>query len=73
MPAYIREVFSDRLMPVVYGAILTAWSAGGVLGPQIVGFMKDNFAQNAANYAFSIGTILLAIGFVLTLFLSNKR
>ena len=72
MPAYIREVFSDRLMPVVYGAILTAWSAGGVLGPQIVGFMKDNFAQNAANYAFSIGTILLAIGFLLTLLLNNS-
>jgi len=73
MPAYIRDVFSERLMPVVYGTILTAWSAGGVLGPQIVGYMKDNFPQNAANYAFSVGSLLLATGFVLTLFLNNRR
>jgi len=72
IPSYVREVFSEKLMPVVYGAILTAWSAGGVLGPQIVGFMKDRFPQNAANYAFSIGLVLLAAGFVLTLFLNNK-
>ncbi|PKO99654.1 MAG: MFS transporter [Bacteroidetes bacterium HGW-Bacteroidetes-8] len=72
IPAYIREVFSERLMPVVYGTILTAWSAGGVVGPQIVGFMKDNFPQNAANYAFSVGSLLLATGFVLTLFLNNN-
>lgn len=72
IPAYIREIFSERLMPVVYGTILTAWSAGGVAGPQIVGFMKDNFPQNAAEYAFSIGSLLLAMGFVLTLFLNNS-
>ncbi len=72
IPAYKREVFSERLMPVVYGTILTAWSTGGVVGPQIVGFMKDNFPQNAANYAFSIGSLLLAVGFVLTLFINNS-
>jgi OFA family oxalate/formate antiporter-like MFS transporter len=72
IPSFVREVFSEKLMPVVYGAILTAWSAGGVLGPQIVGFMKDQFPQTAATYAFSIGLVLLAAGFVLTLFLNNK-
>lgn len=72
IPSFVREVFSEKLMPVVYGAILTAFSAGGVLGPQIVGFMKDQFPQNAATYAFSIGLLLLAAGFVLTLFLNNE-
>ena len=28
-------------MAVVYGTILTAWSAGGIVGPQMVALMKD--------------------------------
>ncbi len=72
IPAFVREVFPGRLMSVVYGALLTAWSAGGVLGPQIVGFMKDNYPENASTYAFIAGTILLTIGFIITLLLNNK-
>ncbi|MHC1780441.1 MAG: OFA family MFS transporter [Bacteroidales bacterium] len=72
IPAFVREVFPGRLMSVVYGALLTAWSAGGVLGPQIVGFMKDNYPENASNYAFIAGTLLLASGFIITLLLNNK-
>ena len=72
IPAFVREVFPGRLMSVVYGALLTAWSAGGVLGPQIVGFMKDNYPENASTYAFVAGTILLTIGFIITLLLNNK-
>jgi len=72
IPSYVKEVFSEKLMPVVYGAILTAWSAGGVLGPQVVGFMKDQYPGNASTYAFIIGSVLLSIGFVLALILNNK-
>lgn len=72
IPAFVREVFPGRLMSVIYGALLTAWSAGGVLGPQIVGFMKDNYPENASTYAFVAGTILLTIGFIITLLLNNK-
>lgn len=72
IPAFVREVFPGRLMSVVYGALLTAWSAGGVLGPQIVGFMKDNYPENASTYAFIAGTVLLTIGFIITLLLNNK-
>ena len=72
MPAYVREVFPGKLMSVVYGAMLTAWSAGGVLGPQIVGFMKDNYPSSASKYAFIAATLLLVSGFIMTLLLNNK-
>ncbi len=72
MPSFVKQVFPEKLMPVVYGTILTAWSAGGVLGPQIVGFMKDRYSDNASTYAFVAGIILLFIGFIITLFLTNK-
>jgi OFA family oxalate/formate antiporter-like MFS transporter len=72
IPSFVKEVFGEKLISVVYGTILTAWSAGGVLGPQIVGFMKDQYPGNASTYSFIIGSVLLSIGFVLTLILNNK-
>jgi len=72
IPAFVREVFPEILMPVVYGTLLTAWSAGGVLGPQIVGFMKDKYPGNASTYSFIISSILLLTGFVLALMLNNR-
>jgi MFS transporter, OFA family, oxalate/formate antiporter len=72
MPSFVRDVFTARLMPVVYGTILIAWSAAGVVGPQIVAVMKDRFPDNASNYSFTIGAALLALGFILSLFINNK-
>ncbi len=72
IPSFVKEVFGEKLVSVVYGTILTAWSAGGVLGPQIVGFMKDQYPGNASTYAFVAGSVLLASGFVITLILNNK-
>lgn len=73
MPSFVGDVFTPRLMPVVYGTILTAWSAGGVVGPQIVALMKDNFpGTQAAKYSFIAGAVLLAIGFIFSLLVNNK-
>ncbi len=73
MPSFVHDVFGHRLMPVVYGVILTAWSMGGIFGPQIAAFIKDNYAAKAPVYTFSYGAILLILGFIISLFLSNKR
>ncbi len=72
MPSFVGDVFTPRLMPVVYGTILTAWSAGGVVGPQIVAYMKDNFAADASTYSFIAGAILLTVGLIFTFFVNNK-
>ncbi|SLM11169.1 membrane hypothetical protein [uncultured spirochete] len=47
MPSYIAIVFGPRMMAVVYGAMLTAWSAGGIVGSQIVAFIKDRWPGGA--------------------------
>lgn len=73
IPAFVRELFSDKLMAVVYGAILTAWSAGGVIGPQIVALMKDNYPNEATTYSFTVGALLLTIGLILTFFIKSNR
>ena len=74
MPSFILDVYGPKMMPVVYGTILTAWSAGGVVGPQVVAFFKDLYPKDtalAAHYSFVAGTVFLAVGLVLALLISN--
>ncbi len=72
MPSFIGDVFGSRLMATVYGAVLTAWSAGGIVGPQLVALLKDAVPDRAQSLSFAIGAGLLAVGFILSLALSNR-
>jgi len=73
MPSYVLNIFGPKLMPVVYGTILTAWSAAGLVGPQIVAVIKDKSPAQAAGYTFVIGAVLLSIGFLVTFLLNDTR
>ena len=68
MPSFVLNTFGPRLMPVLYGSTLTAWSAGGIVGPQVVAWLNDRHGPHASTSVFALGAILLAIGFVLSLF-----
>lgn len=69
MPAFVLNTFGDRLMPALYGCVLTAWSAAGIVGPQAVARIKDRCGSDAPLYAFCLGAALLAVGFSLSLLL----
>jgi OFA family oxalate/formate antiporter-like MFS transporter len=73
MPSFVLDVFGQKLMPVVYGTILTAWGCGGIVGPQIVAFLKDNYEIQAAQYTFMSAAILLFVGLFITLVLNNEK
>ena len=65
-------MFGDSMMASIYGALLTAWGAGGIVGPQIVAFMKDNYAADAGLYAFIAGGIILITGLALSFAYKQK-
>lgn len=73
IPSLINDSYGAQLMPVLYGAALTAWGVGGIIGPQIVAFMKDNYPTNAGLYAFVMGSAILMLGLVLSLFYKGKK
>ena len=73
MPSFVLEVYGPRLMPVIYGVILTAWGLAGVSGPQIVAVLKDRLPKDAAHYSFAIGAGMLLFGLLLTLFLNDRK
>ena len=72
MPSFVGNVFTAKLMPVVYGTILTAWSMAGIVGPQIAAYLKDNFGKDAATYTFATGAALLILGVIIAFTLNNK-
>ncbi|MDD2563690.1 MAG: OFA family MFS transporter [Salinivirgaceae bacterium] len=75
MPSYVLDVFHSKLMPVIYGVILTAWSIGGIVGPQVAAFIRDFYANTPEMIGprtYMAGTILLSVGFLVTLTLTNK-
>ncbi len=72
MPSFVLDAYGPKRMPVMYGTILTAWSAGGFVGPLIIGFLKDHFASQASYFAFLLAAGVLIIGLVLSTALSNE-
>jgi OFA family oxalate/formate antiporter-like MFS transporter len=73
MPSFVLDVFGSRMMAIVYGVILTAWSAAGIAGPQIFAWVKDALGPQAPLYSFIIGASFLGVGAMLSLLLSNHR
>jgi OFA family oxalate/formate antiporter-like MFS transporter len=60
MPAFAADSFGPGYIGKVYGFMLTAWSAAGIVGPLV-------FAQMKRDGALFVAAALLCIGFVVTL------
>lgn len=71
MPSFVADVFGARRMPVMYGAMLTAMAAAGVVGPLMAASLKDNYPDRAVIYCFLMGVGLLGVGFVVSFLVSN--
>lgn len=73
MPSFISTVFGSRMMPIVYGTVLTAWSMAGIFGPQIVAYITDHTPSSAAVYSFAVSTGVLFAGFLVTLTMDDRK
>jgi OFA family oxalate/formate antiporter-like MFS transporter len=72
MPSFISDVFGTGLMPAVYGSILTAWAAAGIVGPQVFAALQDRLdPASASRWSFVVAGCFAVIGTVLSFLLSN--
>jgi MFS family permease len=46
VPAYLADMFGTKFVGAIHGRLLTAWAVAGVLGPLVIGYIRD--AQIAA-------------------------
>jgi len=72
IPSLVKDNYGNELMSGIYGAILTAWGVGGIIGPQIVALMKDTYGDKAGYYSFIVGSIILLIGVIISFLFSKK-
>ncbi len=42
VPAYLADLFGTQFVGAIHGRLLTAWSVAGVVGPLIVGTIRDH-------------------------------
>lgn len=62
MPSLIKDTYASKYMSAMYGCMLTAWSIGGILGPQLVAYMKDNYADNVGLIVYTLSVVMLLVG-----------
>jgi len=41
IPAYLADLFGTKMVGAIHGRLLTAWSTAGVLGPVVVGYIRQ--------------------------------
>jgi OFA family oxalate/formate antiporter-like MFS transporter len=73
MPSFVIDVFGNKRMSVMYGALLTAWAAAGVVGPMLVAWVKDYYPDRAVIYCFLVGVMFLGAGFIFSFLATNER
>ncbi len=73
MPSLVLDEFGSKLMPVLYGSILTAWGIGGIVGPQLVARITDRAPDQSSLWSFSLGAGFLLIGFLTTLAMKTGK
>jgi MFS transporter, OFA family, oxalate/formate antiporter len=72
IPSFVHDVFGARRMAVLYGVMLTASSAAGIAGPQIVAYFRDHYAEHVAGYAFPVNAGVLAVGLLFAMLLNDR-
>jgi OFA family oxalate/formate antiporter-like MFS transporter len=72
MPSFICDVFGNGLMSAVYGSVLTAWAAAGIVGPQIFAALQDRLDPASASlWSFIVAGGFALAGLLLSFLLSN--
>jgi len=51
IPAYLADMFGPQFVGAIHGRLLTAWSTAGVVGPLLVGYIRDAQLQAGTNRA----------------------
>ncbi len=73
VPAYLRDLFGTLQVGAIHGRLLTAWSAAGIVGPQLIARLGDyqtaHHVPAAQQYTLPLHILagFLVVGFVCNL------
>ncbi|MEP6573522.1 MAG: OFA family MFS transporter [Gemmatimonadota bacterium] len=81
IPAYISDIFGTQYVGAIHGRLLTAWSAAGIMGPELVNQLRQyqigRGVDPAQSYNFTMylmaGLLLIALFANLAISRVNER
>jgi OFA family oxalate/formate antiporter-like MFS transporter len=73
MPAYLSDLFGTKNLAVIYGYMLTAWSAAGVAGPMLTASVRAHTGGFGATLRYGAIGFAVALGLTLFIHLDQKR
>jgi MFS family permease len=72
IPAYIADLFGTRFVGAIHGMILLAWSAAGILGPQLVNNIREYQIGRGVPPASAYDTaVYVLVGLLVVGFIAN--
>jgi MFS transporter, OFA family, oxalate/formate antiporter len=71
MPAFAADAFGSKHIGQIYGVMLTAWGAAGIVGPLLFAWVKQS--TESFETALYISSALLFVGFVITLLYKKPK
>ncbi|HEX8036677.1 MAG TPA: MFS transporter [Ktedonobacterales bacterium] len=71
MPTFAADYFGPKRSGAIYGTMLTAWSAGGVLGPLLIAQVVD--LTGGYGPAFTIIAVIMLVSIALPLFVRPPK
>jgi MFS family permease len=72
VPAYLADLFGAPFVGAIHGRLLTAWSTAGVVGPLVVGYIRDaQIAAGVERARVYDGTLYILSSFLVVGFVCN--
>ena len=72
VPAYLADIFGTRFVGAIHGRLLTAWSTAGVVGPFVIGYIRDaQIAAGVERAQVYDRTLYILAGFLVLGFVCN--
>lgn len=73
MPAFIGDIFGTRQLSAILGNLLTAWAAGGVVGPLLSAFVFERTQSYAMCLYIYGGAFVVALGLAFLVYQEGRR
>ncbi len=72
VPAYLADIFGVKFVGAIHGRLLTAWSTAGVVGPLVIGYIRDAQIEAGIDRALVYDrTMYILAGFLAAGFIAN--
>jgi len=70
MPAYLSDLFGTKQLSAIHGRVLTAWGIAGMVGPQILSYLRET--TSGYNYTLYFFAACFAVNTIVALLLKVR-